>query len=51
MRGMPPVEIHYISQSLVEEIIKANGGRLIDATQQGSVRGSRVSMLYCAIRD
>ncbi len=51
IRGMPPVEIHYINQSLVEEIIKASGGRLIDATQQGSVRGSRVSMLYCAIRE
>jgi hypothetical protein len=48
---MPPVEIHYINQSLVEEIIKASGGHLIDATRQGSVRGSRVSMLYCAIRE
>lgn len=51
IRGMPPVEIHYINQLLVEEIIQANGGRLIDASQQGSVRGSRVSMLYCAVRD
>ncbi len=50
IRGMPPVEIHYINQSLVEEIIEASGARLIDATQQGSVRGSRVSMLYCAVR-
>ena len=48
---MPPVEIHYINQSLVEEIIKASGGRLIDTTQQGSIRGSRVSMLYSAVRD
>jgi ubiquinone/menaquinone biosynthesis C-methylase UbiE len=51
IRGMPPVEIHYINQSLVEEIIKASGGRLIDETQQGSVRGSRISMLYCAVRE
>lgn len=51
IRGLPPVEIHYINQSLVDEIIRANGGRLIDAMQQGSVRGSRISMLYCAIRD
>lgn len=51
IRGLPPVEIHYINQSLVEEIIAANGGRLIDVTQQGSVRGSRVSMLYCAVRN
>lgn len=51
IRGMPPVEIHYINQSLVEEIIESSGGRLIDASQQGSVRGSRVSMLYCAVRN
>ena len=51
IRGMPPVEIHYINQSIVEGTIEASGGRLIDATQQGSVRGSRVSMLYCAVRD
>jgi ubiquinone/menaquinone biosynthesis C-methylase UbiE len=51
IRGMPPVEIHYVNQSLVEEIIEASGGRLIDATQKGSVRGSRVSMLYCAVRE
>ena len=51
IRGMPPVEIHYINQSLVEKIITSSGARLVDATQQGSVRGSRVSMLYCAVRD
>ncbi len=51
IRGMPPVEIHYINQSLVEEIIEASGAHLIDATQQGSVRGSRISMLYCAVRN
>ena len=51
IRGMPPVEIHYINQSIVEGIIEASEGRLIDATQQGSVRGARVSMLYCAVRN
>jgi ubiquinone/menaquinone biosynthesis C-methylase UbiE len=51
IRGMPPVEIHYITQSIVEGIIEASDARLIDATQQGSVRGSRVSMLYCAVRN
>ncbi len=51
IRGKPPVEIHYINQSLFEDIIKASGGRLIDATQQGSVRVSRFSMLYCAVRE
>jgi len=51
IRGMPPVEIRYVNRSIVEEIIAANGGRLNDATQQRSVRSSRVSMLYCAARD
>ena len=51
IRGMPPVEIHYINQSIVEGIIEASDARLIDAAQQGSVRGSRVSMLYCAVRN
>jgi len=51
VRGLPPVEMHYINQSLVEEIIERNGGRLVDATQQGSVRLSRKSMLYCAVRE
>lgn len=50
IRGMPPVEIHYINHSLVEEIVEVSGARLIDTTQRGSVRGSRVSMLYCAVR-
>lgn len=51
IRGLPPVEIHYINQKLIEEIIEASGGRLVDSKQQGSVRRSRVSMLYCAVRD
>ena len=49
LRGLPPVEIHYINRSDVEEIIVESGARLIDAKQEGSVRGSRVSMLYCAV--
>ena len=51
VRGLPPVEMHYISQSVVREIIEANHGRLVDATQRGSVRGLRVGMLYCAVRE
>lgn len=50
LRGKPPVEIHYVNRSLVEEIIVASGGRLVDVRQQGSVRGSRVSLLYAAVR-
>ncbi len=49
IRGLPPVEVHYLNQAVVEDIIEAGGGRVVDATQQGSVRGCRVSMLYCAV--
>ena len=51
LRGKPPVEIHYVNRSIVEEIIAAAGGRLIEARQDGSVRRSRVSMFYTVTRD
>lgn len=50
LRSKPPVEIHYVNRSLVEEIIVASGGGVVDVRQQGSVRGSRVSLLYTAVR-
>jgi len=50
IRGKPPVEIHYVSRSRVEEIIERSGGRLAEARQDGSVRRSRVSMFYTAVR-
>lgn len=50
IRGKPPVEIHYVNQSLVEKTIAAAGGRLIEARQDGSVRRSRVSMFYTVTR-
>lgn len=50
LRGKAPVEIHYVNQSLVEEIITEAGGKLIEARQDGSVRRSRVSMFYAATR-
>lgn len=50
IRGRAPVEMHYIHRSLVEDIIRNNGGRLIDVRQFGSIHRSRVSMLYCAVR-
>lgn len=50
IRGRLPVEMHYIHQSLVEDIIRNNGGRLIDARQYGSVHRNRISMQYCAVR-
>jgi ubiquinone/menaquinone biosynthesis C-methylase UbiE len=50
LRGKPPVEIHYLNQSIVEEIVAAAGGRLIEARQDGSVRRSRVSMFYTVTR-
>ncbi len=51
IRGKPPVEIHYLNQSLVEEVIRNAGGRLLEARQDGSIRRSRVSMFYTATRD
>jgi len=51
IRGKPTVEIHYVNQSLVEDIIRNAGGRLVDTRQEGSVRRSRVSLFYTAIRD
>lgn len=51
IRGKPPVEIHYLNQAIVENIIHSAGGRLLEARQDGSVRRSRVSMFYTAIRD
>jgi ubiquinone/menaquinone biosynthesis C-methylase UbiE len=51
IRGKPPVEIHYLNQSLVEEIIKKRGGRLIGVRQDGSIRRSRVSMFYTVTRE
>ena len=51
LRGKPPVEIHYLNKSVVEEIIAGAGGRLIEARQDGSVRRSRVSMFYTVTRD
>ena len=50
IRGKPPVEIHYVNRSLIEETIRGAGGRLVEARQEGSVRRSRVSMFYTAIR-
>ncbi len=51
IRGKPPVEIHYLNQSLVEEAIGNAGGRLLEARQDGSIRRSRVSMFYTATRE
>ncbi len=49
IRGKPPVEIHYVHQSLVEEIIANSGGKLLHSRQFGSQHRSRVSMQYCAV--
>ncbi len=51
MRGKPPVEMHQVARSRVEEIIKESGGRLVDAEQFGSVRRTRTSFRYCAVRN
>lgn len=50
LRGMQPVEMHYIHHSRVAEIIAESGGRLIAQRQWGSVRRTRTSYQYCAAR-
>jgi len=39
-----------VNQALVEEIIARAGGCLIDIRQEGSIRRSRVSLFYTAVR-
>ena len=51
LRGKPPVEIHYVNREWVEELVREAGGRLLDLRQEGSVRRSRVSYFYAAVRD
>jgi SAM-dependent methyltransferase len=51
LRGKPPVEMHWIARSQVEEIIAQAGGELRDVRQEGSVRRDRVSLFYTAIRN
>lgn len=50
LRGKPPVEMHWIARSRVEELIAESGGRLIDVRQEGSVRRQRVSLFYTAVK-
>lgn len=51
LRGKAPVEIHYVNRRVVEEIITESGGRLVETRQQGSIRRSRTSYFYCAVRE
>jgi SAM-dependent methyltransferase len=51
LRGKAPVEIHYLNRGVVEEIIAQSGGCLVDVMQEGSVRRSRVSLMYTAVKD
>ena len=51
LRGKPPVELHYVNQGIVEEIIEKNGGRLVEVRQKGSRHSWRVSIFYAAVRD
>ncbi len=47
LRGRPAVDMHHIGEDIVRETIDRNGGRLVDVTQQGSVRRKRYGMRYC----
>lgn len=50
LRGKQPVEMHHLHHARVKEIIRASGGKLVEARQHGSVRRHRVSYFYCARR-
>jgi len=51
LRGKLPVELHYVNQGIIENIIRDNGGRLIEARQHGSSHSWRVSVFYTAMRE
>ncbi len=50
LRGRPAVDMHYIGQDVVQDVIADNGGRLVDVVQHGSVRITRQGMRYCVIK-
>ncbi len=50
VRGRPAVDMHYIGEDIVRDVIEKSGGRLVDAVQQGSVRRSRFGMRYCVVK-
>ena len=51
VRGKPPIQVHTIAPSVVEEIIAGCGATLLDVTNlDGKARKTRNSLRYCAVK-
>jgi len=50
VRGRPAVDMHYIGEDVVRDVIDKNNGRLVDVSRQGSVRRTRFGMRYCVVK-
>lgn len=50
VRGLPPIEMHYIARSEVERIVEGSGGRVIDVVDVGRGGTPNKSLRYCAIK-
>jgi SAM-dependent methyltransferase len=51
VRGLPPVEMHFVHSSLIVEAVHGAGGRIADASRFGSAHRDRVGIRYCAVRE
>ncbi len=50
LRGQPPVEVHYIARSQVEQLVAESGGRVIDVVGVGRKRRKAENFRYCATK-
>lgn len=50
IRGKHPVEIHYLNQQLVEDLVCAHGGSLVQTIQPSKPLVSQFHLFYCAIK-
>ena len=51
VRGLPPIEMHYIARSEVERTVEESGGRVIEVVDVGRGGTPDKSLRYCAIRE
>ena len=51
VRGKPPVEIHYLPERRVRDIVSEGGGRMIDVVGTYSARSRWGDLRYCAVRE
>jgi len=50
LRGRPAVDMHYIGEDVVRDVIEKSGARLVDVSRQGSVRRKRFGLRYCVVK-